>query len=151
MLAYQKRYLQAESTARAALQIDPSFPVARAQLARALVMLGKSEEALSSLPPFGSMLGSADAGFRGAIFALAGQPDRARHEIQSLTAQNYVASDAIAMIYAALGEKDQAIRWLQKALAAHAFTLVFIKVEPMFDSLRDDPRFKAILARTGLQ
>ena len=151
MFAYQKRLAEAESAGRKALQIDPSFAVARAQLARALVAHGRAGEALTVLPPAGAMLGSMDAGIRGVVFAASGQPDRARQEIRSLTSRAYFASDAVAVIYAALGETDPAIQWLERSEAARDISVVFIKVEPLFDSLRGDPRFKAILARMGLK
>jgi hypothetical protein len=50
----------------------------------------------------------------------------------------------------ALGEKELAFVWLDKAYEDHDFILVLLKVEPTFDNLRSDPRFTALLKRIGL-
>ena len=150
VLAYQRRYAAAESAARRALQIDSTFAVNHAQLGRALAMLGRTDEAIQVLPAQGTLLGSSDGGLRGVVFAWAKQPDRARQEIASLTSHPYVASDAVAAIYLALDDKDQAVHWLERSFEARDFTLVFITIDPLFDPLRSDPRFKRIVARMGL-
>ena len=54
------------------------------------------------------------------------------------------------MIYAGLGDKDQAFACLDKAYELRDSGIVFIKVDPLFDPLRDDPRFKNLLRRIGL-
>jgi DNA-binding winged helix-turn-helix (wHTH) protein/TolB-like protein/tetratricopeptide (TPR) repeat protein len=56
----------------------------------------------------------------------------------------------LATVYAELGRKDEAIALLQQCLAAHDDRMVSIKVEPYFDSLRDDARFQALLSRMNL-
>jgi hypothetical protein len=54
----------------------------------------------------------------------------------------------IAMVHAALRDRDEALRWLERALAERSDGfIVFARVVPWFDPLRDDPRFKAMLAR----
>jgi tetratricopeptide (TPR) repeat protein len=53
----------------------------------------------------------------------------------------------IAWQYAALGNKDEAINWLEKAYAAHAAGMIFMKTEPFFDSLHSDPRFQSLERR----
>jgi hypothetical protein len=55
------------------------------------------------------------------------------------------------MIYAALDQKDKAFEWLTKAVEEHDFGLQDIKVEPMFDSLRSDPRFTDLLKKMNLE
>ena len=81
--------------------------------------------------------------------ALAGQPARARETLKRLTTlrergSRYVSAHAIALIYTGLGERDQAIAWLQRARDERAFGMAFVHVEPDFDSLRSDPRFATI-------
>ncbi len=51
------------------------------------------------------------------------------------------------MIYAGLGEKNQAFTWLEKAYEERASRLIWLKTEPMIDSLRSDPRFGELLRR----
>ena len=60
------------------------------------------------------------------------------------------ASEALALVYIGLGQKDEAVAWLEKAYEAHSAFLVFIKVSPVWDSLRPDPRFQDLLRRLGL-
>lgn len=56
----------------------------------------------------------------------------------------------IASFYAVLGDKEQAFAWLQKAADQQQADLVSLKIDPMFDSLQSDPRFKDLLRRVGL-
>jgi hypothetical protein len=49
-----------------------------------------------------------------------------------------------------LGEKEQAFEWLEKAYEERSSALVYLKVDPSFDSLRDDPRFTDLLRRIHL-
>src|SRR5262249_17369285 len=58
-----------------------------------------------------------------------------------------VGTYEVAFIYAALGEKDQAIEWLEKAYEVRDQGLAFLKVDPPLDPLRSDPRFERILRR----
>ena len=56
----------------------------------------------------------------------------------------------MAVIYLALGEKDQAFDWMQKAYDDRSAWLVYLKVDPLFDSVRTDPRFTDLLRGVGL-
>lgn len=56
----------------------------------------------------------------------------------------------LAMVHAELGRREAAIAFLERALVEHDDRMVWIKVEPRFDSLRDDERFKALLRRMKL-
>jgi tetratricopeptide (TPR) repeat protein len=87
-------------------------------------------------------------------YALSGEKDEARKILDDLKEQSkkrYVAPTVVASIHAALGEKDQAFVWLDKAYDEHDAILVQLKVEPIFDELRSDPRFTVLLKRVGLE
>jgi hypothetical protein len=56
----------------------------------------------------------------------------------------------IALAYIGLNDKDQAFAWLNRAVANRSPSLVALKVDPIYDSLRSDPRFAAILRHVGL-
>ena len=89
----------------------------------------------------------------GHVYAVTGKKSEARtllDELKQLSAQEYVPATSIALIYAGLGEKDQAFAWLEKGYEEHAFQLQWLKVEPRWDSLRSDPRFADLLRRIGL-
>jgi hypothetical protein len=67
-----------------------------------------------------------------------------------LRRRRYFAADSVAEIYAALGEKDEAFRWLDRAVAEHSAPIHGIGVRPEFRSLHSDPRFAEVLRRIGL-
>jgi Flp pilus assembly protein TadD len=89
----------------------------------------------------------------GHVYAVSGKKAEARavlDELKQRSRKEYVPADNIALVYAGLGEKDQAFTWLEKAYEEHAFKMAWLKVEPYWDSLRSDPRFSDLLRRVGL-
>jgi tetratricopeptide (TPR) repeat protein len=75
---------------------------------------------------------------------------RARSLVAALeerAVREYVSPYSVALIYAGLGESDRAISWLERACDDRTHWLVFLRVEPMFDSLRVEARFKRLLSR----
>ena len=60
-----------------------------------------------------------------------------------------VQSYHIALIYAVLGEHDQAFTYLGKSFEDHDVELCCLKVDPMLDKLREDARFDSLLRRVG--
>ncbi len=64
---------------------------------------------------------------------------------------SYIAPYNVAVIYAGLGEKDQAFTWLNRAYDDRSYTLVeYLTTDARLDSLRSDPRFDELRRRTGL-
>jgi tetratricopeptide (TPR) repeat protein len=57
----------------------------------------------------------------------------------------------LAFNHAALGNREQAFQWLEKAVASRAFVAPFFRADPVFDELRSDPRYQALLRRAGLE
>ena len=70
-------------------------------------------------------------------------------ELNKLSKLKHVSPENFAIIYTGLGEKDQAFAWLQKAYETGG-SYSFLKVDPMFDSLRSDSRFTDLLRRVNL-
>ena len=62
----------------------------------------------------------------------------------------YVAPYRFALLYAALGDRDKAMQWLETGFEQHDVGIVRLKVDPKFDSLRSDPRFQNLLSRFHL-
>jgi hypothetical protein len=71
-------------------------------------------------------------------------------ELKNLSKRSYVPPYNIAVIYAGLGDKNQAFAWLERAYNERSFYLTWIKVDPHLDSLRSDPRFADLMRRVGL-
>jgi TolB-like protein len=82
-----------------------------------------------------------------------GLEDDARRVLAVLrgrAATEYVPADYFAVVHLGLGERDEALAWLERARRERALHLVFLDVDPMFDGLRADPRFQDILRSIGL-
>lgn len=89
----------------------------------------------------------------GYVYAVAGKRREAieiLEEMKGLTGKRYNLGTHIAAIYAALGNKDEALAWLTKACDEHEQGVVDLKVNPRFDTLRADPRFVDLLRRVKL-
>jgi hypothetical protein len=88
------------------------------------------------------------------VYALDGNPVRAREIAANLGARfkdDFYPYHLIAWVHAALGEKDEAFYWLERAYQERTGMLYLLKVHPLADPLRDDPRFKDLLRRIGLE
>ena len=70
-------------------------------------------------------------------------------QIRTIAKRQYVPAFHIALVYVGLGDKDQAFAWLEKAYAAREPAVVWLKTNPLVDSLRSDPRYANLLRRVG--
>jgi tetratricopeptide (TPR) repeat protein len=92
-------------------------------------------------------------GALGRTFALSGRKELAIDVLRKLEAfakERYVSPLEFAWIQFALGDVDLGFRWLAKACDDRAFDLISLKVDPRFDPLRDDDRFRPLLKQLGL-
>ena len=80
----------------------------------------------------------------------AGESQKATAILKRLEADKSVSPGALAALYVALGEREQAFATLERAYTAHGNQLEFLRISPHMDPLRDDPRFKDLLRRVGL-
>jgi tetratricopeptide (TPR) repeat protein len=86
----------------------------------------------------------------GDTYALAGKREEALKvldELQERAKQEYMQSMYFAWVYMALGEKDQVFEWLQKAYEEHSNFLIHLNSDPVYDSLRSDPRFQELIRK----
>jgi hypothetical protein len=86
-------------------------------------------------------------------YAVSGRQREARKILdllKGLSRRHYVIPYHLATIYIALGDKDQAFAWLQKANDGRDDRPMFLKVDPFWDSLRSDPRFSNLVRIIGL-
>lgn len=85
--------------------------------------------------------------------AMTGRTAEARimlDELKRRRKQEYIPAAGIALVHTALGEKDEALVWLEKGYEDRAFQMQSLKLDPRWDSLRDDPRFKKLVREVGL-
>ena len=73
--------------------------------------------------------------------------ERSFQELAARAKQRYVPSYQVALVHAGLGDKDRAFASLEKAFEERSTLLTYLKMDPRFDSLRGDPRFRAMLRR----
>jgi hypothetical protein len=71
-------------------------------------------------------------------------------ELQDISKQRYISAYHIATIYVALKDRDRAFEWLEKAFQERADYMVFLNVDPRFNSIRSDRRFSDLLRRMSL-
>ena len=88
----------------------------------------------------------------GYALAKSGKQAEARavlEELLKLSNQRYVPPFQIAIVYAGLGERDETLAWLERAFKERNQGMVFLKVDPKWNNMRDDPRFQDLLRRVG--
>ena len=150
-----RRYADAVAACRRLLEIDPSFGYAHFLMALPMVQQGDYEGALRALEE-AERRETAIGGVRsltGYIHARLGRPAEARRMLEALAAlanRPHELAFQRAVIHAALGEPDRALDSLEAACGARAKDLRLLRIEPLFDSIRGEPRFQALLARVGL-
>jgi DNA-binding winged helix-turn-helix (wHTH) protein/TolB-like protein/Tfp pilus assembly protein PilF len=153
ILYFAGRYDEAIAHCKRLLDVDPNFFPARRYMGLAYEQKGMYAEAidqfqqgvkLSGSPLMMSLLGHA--------YAASGKKAEARRILAELDQQKqrYVSPYTIATIYAGLGEKDQAFKWLEKAFEERDIWLMNLKVDPVLKNLRSDQRFANLLQRIGL-
>jgi TolB-like protein/DNA-binding winged helix-turn-helix (wHTH) protein len=151
---YARQYDQAIEQFRKTLELDPAFPQARRYAAWAYSQKGMHPEAIAALR---AALDSREQapeiqGELGYALAVAGRRAEALamlEGLRSLSATRYVSAYSVALVHAGLGDRDQALAWLDKAYTERSDYMPYLGLEPMLDSLRSDPRFAALVGRVG--
>jgi eukaryotic-like serine/threonine-protein kinase len=138
-----------------ALDMDGSFVRAHFLLARALVQKGRCDDGIAeflkarSIDPNGiEMIGGLAQGY--ASCGRRAEAELTLHELIELSKQRYVSPHWMASTQAALGNKDEAFKSLDQAFDRRFGPLIYLKVNPIWDPLRSDPRFAERLRRLGL-
>jgi len=151
---YRRDYDKSEALVREILSVDSAYAVRYSLLARIGFAKGRFDEA-ASLYGKGIALGDDIAGEGlGASLALSGQTGEARTVLADLIRQSDSGSQtqvSIAATYLALGERDSTIYWLDKAYELRDSYLPWVRLLPMFDGIRSDARYVALMKKMGLE
>lgn len=152
-LYYARQYDQAIEALEKTREMDQSYARLPLYLAYTYAAKGMYSKAINEYQE-AIKLGLDTPGtqiFLGATYAQSGNRGQAKAILErSLTSKEYVSPADLAILQAALGQRDQAFASLEKAYAAHDLQLQYLGTDPVFDPLRSDPRFHNLLRRVGL-
>jgi serine/threonine-protein kinase len=152
-----RRYDESIAQLRRTLELKPGYFYAHMELSWDYSQQGKHDSAIAQCDsaianaPQPDDAPISDCGW---VYGRAGRRRQALEALRRVTAlanRHWVDPFAFAKVYVGLGDRDQAIEWLRRAARERAQSLVFLKVEPMLDPLRSDPRFQALLRELGIE
>jgi len=139
---------------RKTIEMDPGFVVAHNRLALCYERKGMYDDAIAEFQKISDLgarsVAIAELGQAYAASGKRGEAQKALAELQELSKRRYISPSVFALIYAALGDKDQAFAWLDRSIDEHDLITARLKVDQRFDTLRSDPRFSDRVKRVGL-
>jgi TolB-like protein/Flp pilus assembly protein TadD len=151
---FARRYDEGIEQLLKTIEMDQTFQYAHWQLGMVYEMKGSFPEAIAEYLKARQLYDDPYVlGLLGHAYAMSGKRDEALktlNQLKNLAGRRYVPLYGFVMIYAGLGDKDQAFQWLEKSYQAHEPKLTRIKVEPLLDNLHSDPRFGDLVRRIGL-
>jgi TolB-like protein/Tfp pilus assembly protein PilF len=147
-----RRFDEAEAQARKTLEIDPRFFLAHYYLGEVLQFKGRLADAISEYQTAFDLNGDPySLGMLGQAYGRNGQKDEAQKvlaRLNELAKSRYVAPYAIAVVHLGLGDKERALDELERAFQSGDTNYLFVvKVDPMLDDLRGNPRFEALVQK----
>ncbi len=148
-------YDQAIQRLRATIEMDPNFANAHYKLALVYEVKGMYKEAVEENLKSEALSGTNSEAVEKlrATYATSGWKGYCREELRQLkdsSTRSYVLPKYFVLAELELGEKEEAFKWFEEAYKERAELLVYLRVDPRFDSLRSDPRFEGLLRRVNL-
>lgn len=154
-LYFARQYDRSIARFRAIREMAPGFPRTSLVIGD-YVQLGRFQEALDEAEKW-RRKNEQDPwvwAWEAYVYGRAGQSANARKALERLTAaaRNWPgdSTQMFVLAYAGMNDREQAIQYLQKAYQEHSNALTALKVDPVYDPLRPDPRFQDLLRRVGL-
>ncbi len=147
-----RHYDQAAAQLREALDLNANFWPAHLFLGKTLAQQGRYTEAIDELRKAGDFTAEpyAAIGYAYARMGHRADAQKVLADLKERSKHEYVAPCHIAIIYIALGDREQAFTWLEKGYQQRDSWLTFLKGDPMYDPIRSDPHFQDLLRRIGL-
>jgi len=151
-----RRYAEAEEVLQHAQELDPQHFLPHLRLGLVRLQQQKYAEAIEELHAAARLANHSTETLAalGTAYAAAGTNGEARRiaaELEQCQQEHYVLPYNIAKIYAALGEKDAAFPWLERAYQEGNPDLIELNTEPLLDELRGEPRFTNLMRRIGFR
>ncbi|MCA1605856.1 MAG: winged helix-turn-helix domain-containing protein [Acidobacteria bacterium] len=136
-------------------ELDPNFWVAHVNLAYVLIHKKMYGQALTELAKAREQSGgnTQTIALTGYVLALSGERERARgvlEELRRLSGQRYVPPYNLAIVHHGLGEREEALGWLERAYEERDVMLTFLAVDRKWDALRSERTFVSLLERMNL-
>ena len=149
---YNGRYREAVSQLESVLEMKSDFLLAHLWLARTLLEMRRFDAALAKTAVAEGKARDWPVlvAARGFTYAMAGMTSEAQavlREMDVLARQRFVTSYGIALVHAGLGHKDEAFGWLDRAFEERSHWLVWLRLDPRWKRLRDDPRFATLIEK----
>src|SRR5437762_4169877 len=150
-LYHARRYDVAMVEVRKTLELDHTSTLARTSLGCCLLWKGETAGAIAEFQRSKIVVtGAWYQGLLGYAYAISGDRPKAEQilgELEELAKHQYVNSSAFAAIYLGLGEKEKALDWLDVAYENQESACWLLKVDPIYDSVRNEPRFQALVKK----
>src|SRR5213596_322187 len=154
-LYHARRYDDAIVQIKKTLELDPASTLGRHLLGCCLLWKGDTAGAIAEFERSKIVVtGAWYQGLLGYAYAISGDRPKAEQilrELEEMAKHQYVNSSAFAAIYLGLGEKEKALDWLDVAYENQESACWLLKVDPIYDSLRNEPRFQALLKKVFRQ
>jgi tetratricopeptide (TPR) repeat protein len=155
ILYYSRRYDSALKEYRSVLERDPNYDRARDSMIPVYLQLGRYDEAVDGLNRWAAR----DAGvwmwaYRAVVYSRSGhaeEADRALAKLEQISGSRADRTASLLIAYSGTGQKERVIELLQKAHSEHSNAVLQIKVDPMYDPIRSDPRFEDFMRRLGFE
>jgi eukaryotic-like serine/threonine-protein kinase len=150
-----RRYDAALEQLLQTVELDPDYPVTHWILGQLYRTTGRYELAIAEGEKAAALSGGSPL-MRAALAHSYGKAGRAKEALQilddltRLAQHKYVAPHFFAVIHIGLGEHDNAVEYLEKSHEDHSHWLIYLRIDPSMDDLRNDPRFRDLLRRVGL-
>ncbi|PYK89472.1 MAG: hypothetical protein DME35_08695 [Verrucomicrobia bacterium] len=146
---YARRYDEAIAQLRKTLEMDPGYYYAYITLGEALEMKGAGDTAIAEYQKARALNDDPSVlGLLAHAYAASGTKTGALKildQLKALSKQRYVAAYSFTLVYLGLGDKEEALHWLEQSYQDRAGgDIEGIRVDPFLDSLRGDPRFEAL-------
>ena len=146
---YARRYDEAIAQLRKTLEMDAGFYIAHIVLGQALDAKGARDAAIVEYQKARALNDDPSVlGVLARAYGLSGnklEAEKILDQLKELSKQRYVAAYSFALVYLGLGDKEQALRWLEQSYQDRAGSDIgYIRVDPLLDPLRGDPRFEAL-------
>lgn len=155
ILFFAKDYDNALDRLQKTIDLDPNFWLSHLFLSRVYTEEGMHSEAVAEAKKAAELSGNSQSeAYRAYALAKWGKVSEAHvilNELLKLQEGTYVPSYNVALAYNAVGEREKALDYLEKGFAERDVRMVFLKVEPQWDSLRAEPRFIQLIKRMRLE